>query len=235
MRFFTKLRHLLVPHQGNAYRPHLLRQNSLMFLLGLALAAEALLMANLFARQSGSEFLAAVIQSEILALTNVERAQHNVEVLIQNEILNRSAQAKADDMAAKGYFSHNSPDGTQPWVWIEEAGYEYQYAGENLAVRFVDSKDVVVAWMASPTHRANIVKPVYTQLGIGIAQGMYKGQPATFVVQHFAKPAASVAVAAAIPETEPVAPAEAPAGNRRAFRYFWRLAGARARQIGCGA
>ena len=43
------------------------------------------------------------------------------------------------------------------------------------------------AWRASPTHRANIVKPVYREIGVGIANGLYKGQPATFVVQYFGK------------------------------------------------
>ncbi|HEV7449383.1 MAG TPA: CAP domain-containing protein, partial [Candidatus Paceibacterota bacterium] len=54
---------------------------------------------------------------------------------------------------------------------------------------FNDSKDVVDAWMASPTHHANIVKPQYQEMGVGIANGMYKGASATFVVQFFASPA----------------------------------------------
>ncbi len=187
----------MVPHHENAYRPHLLRRGSLVFLLAVALLAEGALVFNLMARHGGAGFMAAVIQSEIISLTNSERAQNKIAVLAENTLLNQSAQAKADDMATKGYFAHNSPDGTQPWSWIDAAGYDYQYAGENLAVRFVDSKDVVVGWMASPTHRANIVKPAYTEVGVGIAQGMYKGQIATFVVQHFAKPSAKALAARA--------------------------------------
>ncbi len=188
MGFFEWLHRLFVPSHRNAYRPHLLRRRSLLLFLGLMLLAEAALVANILVRQSGHSFLAAVIQSEILSLTNDERARQNVGSLSQDSLLDRSAQAKAEDMAAKGYFSHESPDGTTPWAWIDETGYEYQYAGENLAVRFVDSKDVVTAWMASPTHKANLLKASYSEIGIGIAQGMYQGQPATFVVQHFAKP-----------------------------------------------
>ena len=193
MRF---LHNLFVPSGRNAYRPHILRRRSLLFLLALALVAEGVLVANLIARQSGYDFLAAVIQSEIISLTNSERAQNNVKTLSENKKLNAAAQAKANDMVMRGYFAHQGPDGKEPWTWIQAAGYDYRYAGENLAVRFVDSKDVVSGWMASPTHRANMVKPVYTDIGVGIAQGMYKGQPATFVVQYFASPAATAAAAA---------------------------------------
>src|SRR3989344_658188 len=193
MRF---LRKYFIPSHHNAYRPHILRRRSLLFLLALVLLAEGALVANLMARQSGHDFLAAIIQSEILSLTNAERAQNNVAELKESKRLDTAAQKKADDMARFGYFAHVGPHGKQPWAWIESAGYNYRYAGENLAVRFVDSKDVVAGWMASPTHRANIVKPAYTDIGVGIAQGMYKGQPATFVVQYFAAPAIAVAAAA---------------------------------------
>ena len=192
MRFLRRLQDHFVPSHRNAYRPHLLRRRALLFLLGVVLVAEGALVFNLLARQSGSNFLAAVIQSEIVLFTNAERVQNKVSALKESVLLDRSAQAKADDMATRGYFAHNSPDGKQPWSWITAAGYNYRYAGENLAVRFIDSKDVVVAWMASPTPRANIVKPNYTEVGVGLAQGMYKGQPATFVVQHFGRPAGRV-------------------------------------------
>ncbi len=193
MGFFEWLKDHFVPSHRNAYRPHFLRRQALLFLLVVMLVAEGALVANLLARQSGNSFLAAVIQSEILLLTNTERSQNKVGTLKENTLLDRSAQAKADDMATKGYFAHIGPDGAQPWAWIKSAGYNYRYAGENLAVRFVDSKEVVDAWMASPTHRANIVKQNYTEVGIGIAQGVYKGQPATFVVQHFGAPVPVVA------------------------------------------
>ena len=194
--FLQRIKNHFVPSRDNAYRPHILRRRSLLFLLALALVAEGVLVANLIARQSGYDFLAAVIQSEIISLTNSERAQNNVKTLSENKKLNAAAQAKANDMVMRGYFAHQGPDGKEPWAWIQAAGYDYRYAGENLAVRFVDSKDVVSGWMASPTHRANMVKPVYTDIGVGIAQGMYKGQPATFVVQYFASPAATAAAAA---------------------------------------
>ncbi len=150
-----------------------------------------LVLAAAFVRYAGPEFSAAVIQSEVISLTNTERVQNDVGVVTENALLDKAAAAKAADMAAKGYFAHVSPDGTVPWHWIVAAGYNYKYAGENLAVRFNESADVVNAWMASPTHRANIVKGQYTETGVAVADGVYQGQPATFVVQYFASPAKS--------------------------------------------
>ena len=211
MGFFGWLKDLFIPHRDNAYRPHILRRRALLLLLCLALAAEGVLVVNLMARQGGSGFMAAVIQSEIVSLTNSERAQNNIGEVKENALLDKAAQAKADDMAAKGYFSHVGPDGKEPWAWMDAAGYNYKYAGENLAVQFVDSKDLVDAWMKSPTHRANIVKPVYTEIGVGITQGVYKGQPATFVVQYFGTP--PVVLASPVPKSTPVPPAVEPVAS----------------------
>ena len=95
---------------------------------------------------------------------------------------------KASDMATSGYFAHISPRGLTPWYWLEQVGYNYQYAGENLAINFTDSQDVTNAWMASPEHRANIEKGQYTEVGTGVATGMYQGKQAIFVAQDFANP-----------------------------------------------
>jgi len=182
------LRHYFVPGAHNAYRPRILHRPILIFFLAIILATEGFLVSNLVARQSDEQFLAAVVPAEIISLTNDQRKLNSDNALTEDTLLDQAAQAKAQDMAAKDYFSHVGPDGKTPWQWISEVGYQYQYAGENLAVRFVDSEDVVQAWMASPTHRANIVKPVYTEIGVGVALGTYQGQPATYVVQYFGTP-----------------------------------------------
>lgn len=177
------------PSPSNSYRPHLLRRQWLLLFLGVALTAEALLVGNLLLRQAGVPFLAAVVESEVIAHTNVARADTaGAPMLNEHPLLTAAAQAKAADMANKGYFAHVGPDGKEPWVWIVDAGYDYKLAGENLAVRFVDSEDVVEAWMNSPSHRANIVKAGYTDIGVGVASGLYQGEPATYVVQYFAAP-----------------------------------------------
>ncbi|MDB5224407.1 MAG: hypothetical protein JWO43_29 [Candidatus Adlerbacteria bacterium] len=208
------LHHHFVPSEHNSYRPHILRRSWLVFFLTLALVAEGFLVSNLITRQTSATFLAAVLPGEVINLTNTERKGNKVGTVTENAKLDAAAAAKAADMAAKGYFSHVGPDGKQPWLWIDAAGYNYQYAGENLAVRFVDSKDVVNAWMASPSHRANIVKGNYTEIGVGVANGTYQGQPAVFVVQYFASPAPSVLGAA-------TGPAEvAAAGSQKFMQSF---------------
>jgi hypothetical protein len=193
--FFKKTKDHFIPSPRNVYRPHMLRKPWLIFFLTVILTAEGLFVADLISRQSAFNFLASVLPGEVIALTNNERADNNVGQLSESAELDRAAQAKADDMAAKGYFSHVGPDGKEPWAWIAEAGYSYKSAGENLAVRFADSSEVVNAWMASPTHRANIVKPVYQEIGVGVAQGTYQGEPATFVVQYFGAPLAGAQAA----------------------------------------
>ena len=91
-------------------------------------------------------------------------------------------------MSTKGYFAHNSPENKTPWFWFDQVGYKYVYAGENLAINFNDSKDVAQAWMNSPTHRDNILKAGYTEVGTALSTGMYKGKEAIFVVQLYASP-----------------------------------------------
>jgi hypothetical protein len=139
-------------------------------------------------------FLGDIKTGVIIAFTNEERQKENIPELIENPVLAEAATLKAEDMAQKGYFAHYSPEGISPWFWFSQKGYVYEKAGENLAVLFNDSKQVVNAWMNSPSHRANILKEGYTEIGIGTAEGIYKGKSTTFVVQFFAKPKDSTGV-----------------------------------------
>lgn len=132
---------------------------------------------------------AAVITSAIFELTNTDRRLNSAPELALDPVLTKVAQAKANDMAQKGYFAHVSPEGLTPWHWYKQEGYAFTYAGENLAIDFSDSADVERAWMNSPTHRANILHKEFTHIGIGIAVGKYEGRETTFVVQAFGTPA----------------------------------------------
>lgn len=156
-------------------------------------------------------FFAAILPGVVADATNAERGGASFGALAVNPVLQSAAQRKADDMASKGYFAHVAPDGTEPWAWFRATGYAYAYAGENLAVNFMDSKDVVDAWMRSPSHRANIMNERYTEIGIGIAEGTYQGERAVFVVQFFGAPVARVATPVAV--AEPVPSAVPPAPN----------------------
>lgn len=131
--------------------------------------------------------LGAVIASVVIEITNTERGAVAGPLRVSS-VLTEAAEAKARHMAEEGYFAHIGPDGKTPWQWFSEAGYTFAYAGENLAVRFDESADVVTAWMNSPSHRANIVGTQFTEIGVGVAEGVYEGRPATFVVQMFGTP-----------------------------------------------
>jgi uncharacterized protein YkwD len=137
-----------------------------------------------------NSFDAAVYAGVLIANTNQEReASLGGGQLATSTLLTEAAQLKANDMASKGYFAHVSPDGKTPWYWLDKVGYAYDYAGENLAVNFVNSPDISNAWMASPEHRANILNPVFKDIGIATAVGIYQGKSAIFVVQLFGDPA----------------------------------------------
>ncbi len=155
---------------------------------------------------------AAVVDSVLVDLTNTDRAAYNLGTLAVNDKLTAAAQAKANDMAAKSYFAHTSPEGIDSWYWFKQAQYDFQHAGENLAVDFSDSADVERAWMNSPTHRDNILNGKYTEVGIATALGTYKGNPTTFVVTMFGTPrvASAGAPAPAKPafETVPSSPTQ---------------------------
>lgn len=132
--------------------------------------------------------VAAVVSAVLVELSNKGRAEASVPTLQESSLLKAAAQAKADDMAQKGYFAHFDTAGKAPWDWIQEAGYTYKYAGENLAVQFTDSEDVVRAWLNSPAHRQNLLDTRFTEVGIALSTGMYEGRPTVFVVQMFGTP-----------------------------------------------
>ncbi len=142
--------------------------------------------------------LAAVISAVLVDLTNGDRASDNLGGLRVNPLLTAAAQAKADDMAAKGYFAHISPGGENSWHWFAQVGYTFIYAGENLAVDFSDSVDVERAWMNSPGHRSNILNKNFTEIGIATAEGEFEGRATTFVVQMFGTPAPARAQVASV-------------------------------------
>jgi hypothetical protein len=187
--WFSWLKKHFIPHEGNNHRPHILRDLSIRNIVAIVIFLElfTFLIPTLTHLNTTGE-MATVLPAVLADLTNIERQSQNLPTLTVNPILNEAAEMKANDMATNGYFAHTSPEGKTPWYWIEKVGYKYQYAGENLAINFTDSKDVTNAWMGSPTHKANIVKGNYTEMGTGIATGMYKGQSTIFVAQIYANP-----------------------------------------------
>src|SRR3989344_3979690 len=201
------LHHYFISGAHNSYRPLYLQLEAVLVQLAvivllffIALGLERLVI------RSPSPQVGAVVASVLVELANEDRTQQGLETLAMSPILQKAAQMKADDMAAKEYFAHDSPEGLEPWHWFEEAGYEFRSAGENLAVYFSDSVEVEKAWMNSPLHRANILNDRYTEVGIALAHGRYEGNETTFVVQMFGTPsevsAAAIVASSPAPETE---------------------------------
>jgi len=183
------LHHLLIPHESNNHRARVLHYDFLLIVI-------AFLFAGLIVMQGThreypavlGDSTAAITISDLLKYTNLQREANGLPPLTLNPELTHAAQLKANDMFAKDYWAHVSPDGTTPWVWIRDSGYDYLYAGENLARGFTSSSDVVTAWMNSPEHRANMLSPNYTDIGFAIQSGTLTGTDTTLVVQEFGSP-----------------------------------------------
>ncbi|MGW4468111.1 CAP domain-containing protein [Nonomuraea sp. NPDC004354] len=108
------------------------------------------------------------IEDEVVKLTNAERASGGCKPLTHDPQLRAAAEGHSADMAAKGYFSHTSPDGRGPGDRIKASGFSPVSAwGENIAMGQRTAADVVRGWMNSPGHRANIMNCNYTHIGVG--------------------------------------------------------------------
>ncbi len=184
-----------IPHEGNNFRPDFLERLSVGIMLVLILLSFAMANVQSLLWISSDWLVSTILPSVIVELTNEERDDANLGDLRRSSILDAAAQLKANDMAKHSYFSHYSPSGVSPWYWFDQAGYNYLHAGENLAVHFTNSDEVVEAWMDSPSHRANIVNDKYGEIGVGSARGEFDGYPTIFVVQLFGTPRANKSVA----------------------------------------
>ena len=136
--------------------------------LALVAAAAVAVIGSGLDRVSATE----ISNQKIIELTNKERDLRGLEPLRIDSSLCRAANLKSGNMLALNYFDHFA-HGLSPWVIIQNSGYDYQYAGENLAMDFVTSEGVVNAWMQSQDHRKNILNPNFEDVCIGVASGKY--------------------------------------------------------------
>jgi len=155
-------------------------------------------------------FASNIFADKIVTDTNAYRQQNGLSQLYLDPELCQAAQKKAEDMFADDYWAHVAPDGTTPWSFITAAGYDYVYAGENLAKDFQKSDAVVLAWMESPTHRQNILNDKFLDIGVAVVNGTLNGYETTLVVQMFGqKPSATLAEEGPVaPRTSSSAPAQ---------------------------
>ena len=194
-----KPKSFFVPTKENHQKPYLLSKIAIIFYTFV------LVFVNSFGGLIGlSEVEASSITPEnIIALTNQERLGFGLNTLSTNAQLSAAALAKANDMFEKQYWDHFGPNGESPWQFIRAAGYDYVYAGENLAKGFRTAEGVHEAWMASPTHKANIVSGNYKDIGVAVVEGELLGKQTTLVVQMFGNLTSEVRSATQTPqETE---------------------------------
>lgn len=194
---FHTLKHWFVPHHSNNHRAKALHIDA-MFVY-----AFAFVIFNVATRVISINhpdilgYATNIHVQQLLAETNAKRAEAGLPALSLNPQLSQAAAGKASDMFGKNYWAHVSPDGKTPWDFINGAGYKYSVAGENLAKNFQDSNGVVNAWMNSPSHKENLLKPNYKEVGFAVVNGILQGEETTLVVQMFgSQPNGRVVVAA---------------------------------------
>ena len=125
----------------------------------------------------------------VLAFTNAQRYRAGLPFLTSNTLLSQAALLKMQDLFAKQYFAHESPTGQTVSDVAKGVGYSFITVGENLALGdFYSNKHVVDSWMGSPGHKANILSPRYSEIGIAAGRSMYNGRYTWIVVQAFGLP-----------------------------------------------
>ena len=150
-----------------------------------------------------------IAPDDVIALANGARSKAGLSVLTENAKLSEAARNKANDMIKNDYFAHTSPKGVEPWYWMKQEGYQYQAAGENLAINYTDAKEQHNAWMKSATHRANIMNARYREIGVAVVKGKIDGKESIVTVEFFGAPLyAAIDRTATVPPVAVPAPAE---------------------------
>lgn len=188
LRLATHAKHLLIPHKGNNWRPHLIRRHSLLLVAALIIAIQVVYSLAHNGRLEVLGRTSSIAVSELLADTNTERAKAELPALTINDKLDEAAYLKAKDMFAHNYWAHESPSGVTPWKWFGDVNYAYDVAGENLAKNYPDADATVAAWMASPTHKANVLNAAYTDVGFATLEDTLDGRETTIVVAMYGRP-----------------------------------------------
>lgn len=179
------LAHLFIPTVSNNFRSRILHHQIIsLFILFFFFAG----FLTYFVRDNYPSILGIssdISLEQLLLVTNQKRQENGLSPLSLNSQLSQAAIGKGNDMLAKNYWSHISPDGTTPWVFIKNTGYNYTYAGENLARGYTTSEDVVNAWMNSQTHKENMLSSKYTDVGFAVVTGNLTGEETVLVVEMF--------------------------------------------------
>jgi hypothetical protein len=179
------LKCLFVPHPGNNHRAKLRDFSGLSGLIGIVLVIKLWTQIGAVVVPQVLGYSSEITPEIVLQLTNEKRLEKGLPALRFDGQLADAAARKANDMFDRDYWAHVTPTGEQPWNFITATGYTYLYAGENLARDFADPGAVVDAWMASASHRENLLNSNYDDIGIAVLTGDLNGVQTTLVVQMF--------------------------------------------------
>jgi uncharacterized protein YkwD len=136
------------------------------------------------------------LEAQVLADVNATRRQHRLRPLRFSAQLSRAADFHSQDMARRGYFSHNSRDGSAFWRRVQRfypsTGYRSWAVGENLVWASPDlsAASALSMWMGSPPHRANLLNKQWREIGLAAihvdaAPGVFGGHSVTIVTANF--------------------------------------------------
>lgn len=173
----------IIEQMFEKFRLNFLRSNLLLYFAILILLLKIFTITEII-NLSKEAFFADITKSSLVNYINQARMSSGVPALTENIVLDQAAQLKAQNMLQNQYFAHTSPQGISPWYWFSKAGYNYKYAGENLAVGFFDSWQVYEAWLNSPSHKSNLMNPLYKEVGTAVLSG-FGNNNAIIVVQLF--------------------------------------------------
>ena len=183
-------RDFLIPCKENGFKPRILETQFFFILFGLLVGLKILTIVS-FWGNFGATIFNQVSQGDLYTLTNEVRVANGVEKFQISSKLEAVAQLKLADMFQNNYFAHTSPVGIEPWHWFDKANYGYRMAGENLAMNFMSSDEVLKAWLNSESHKKNLLLKDFQETGIAIGSGIINGQQTVAVVQVFGMPKTS--------------------------------------------
>lgn len=185
MKVFHLIKNTFHAHEDNKWRPYLLRL-PLLLLIIIVLAS-----VNLNINPGKGRVLGAknsTEAAELIELINNKRIAGGLLPFTVNGSLAQAAEAKAEDMLARDYWSHHGPDGEPPWIFLEQQNYSYRLAGENLAKGFYTNQGVLSGWLGSSAHRDNLLSNRFIEIGVAVVEGVLEGEHSTLVVAFFGLP-----------------------------------------------
>lgn len=174
-----------IPHKDTHKKAHLISWEALLIYILFFIFLQVGFSIVNYTKPGILGISANIDQKKLIELTNIERQKKGLSQVLENEALNNAAKLKAENMFAENYWAHFAPSGKTPWDFILGAGYHFTFAGENLAKNFYSSDEIVAAWMASVTHRDNLLNSNYKDIGIAVVEGVLNGQKTTLIVQEF--------------------------------------------------